>query len=76
MQIIEASVIDSNHLKLLNPIPMLPGLKIRITFIAPEDKEQESWAGLSLRGLESDYGDNEPEYSTDLIKEYNPDFAL
>ncbi|NJL59232.1 MAG: hypothetical protein HC887_05875 [Desulfobacteraceae bacterium] len=76
MQTIEASVVDSNHLKLSNPIPMQPGSKIRIMFIAPENTERESWAALSLKGLESAYGEDEPEYSIDLIKESNPEFAL
>ena len=47
----------------------------RIIFITSEDEERESWATLSLKGLETAYGDDEPEYSTDLIKEPNQEFA-
>ena len=30
--------------------------------------EREAWLSLSMQGLEGGYGEDEPEYSTDLIK--------
>lgn len=38
------------------------------------DSERENWMLLSARELERAYGDNEPEYTSDLIKEVNPDY--
>jgi hypothetical protein len=32
------------------------------------DAERENWTRLSLESLERAYGDDEPEYSLDLIK--------
>ena len=39
------------------------------------DEEQEDWDLLSRRCLEYSFGDDEPEYSLDLIKDPNPDYA-
>jgi hypothetical protein len=33
------------------------------------DEEREDWTLLSMNALERAYGDDEPEYSLDLIKE-------
>jgi hypothetical protein len=38
------------------------------------DAERHDWLLLSSRDLEAAYGENEPEYSLDLIKEPNPDY--
>ena len=40
-----------------------------------KDDEHEAWLNLSIRGLGEAYGEDEPEYSTDLIKEVNPHYA-
>ncbi len=37
--------------------------------------EREAWLNLSIQGLEDGYREDEPEYSTDLIKEVNPHYA-
>jgi AbrB family looped-hinge helix DNA binding protein len=36
--------------------------------------ESENWGKLAARHLETAYGENEPDYSPDLIKEPNPDY--
>lgn len=38
------------------------------------DDEREAWLNLSIQGLEEAYGEDEPEYSSDLIKEVNPHY--
>lgn len=79
MQIIEAEVIDESHLKLLNPLETVPGSKIiRIIVALPEDicDDRESWFQLSLQNLEAAYGDDEPGYPAELIKETNPGFQV
>jgi hypothetical protein len=40
-----------------------------------KDDEHEAWLNLSIRGLGEAYGEDEPEYSTDLIKAVNPHYA-
>ena len=36
--------------------------------------EREEWRQLALRSLERAYGEGEPEYSSELIKEPNPEY--
>ncbi|OQX27632.1 MAG: hypothetical protein BWK80_04340 [Desulfobacteraceae bacterium IS3] len=76
MQILEAEVTDSNHLKLLSPIGLPPGSKIKISVEDPCDisDERETWLRLSLKNFESAFGDDEPEYSPGMIKELNKEF--
>ena len=38
-----------------------------------DDQEREEWVRLSMQGLEEAYGESEPEYSLDLIKEPKPE---
>ena len=38
------------------------------------DDEREEWLNLSIQGLREAYGKDEPGYSTDLIKEVNPQY--
>jgi len=43
--------------------------------LSPEEKlDREDWLRLSALGLEGAYGEEEPEYSLDLIKEPNPGY--
>jgi AbrB family looped-hinge helix DNA binding protein len=36
--------------------------------------EQQAWSGLAARQLERAYGEAEPDYSANLIKEPNPEY--
>ncbi len=36
--------------------------------------EREDWRQLALHSLERAYGDDEPEYSSELIKDPNPEY--
>jgi hypothetical protein len=38
------------------------------------EDERQAWLNLSIQGLEEAYGKDEPEYSSDLIKEVNPHY--
>jgi Protein of unknown function (DUF2281) len=38
------------------------------------DEERETWALLSMHGLEGAYGKDEVEYSFDMIKKPNPEY--
>jgi hypothetical protein len=37
--------------------------------VADDEAEHKNWSALSVQMLERTYGENEPEYSADLIKE-------
>lgn len=39
-----------------------------------EIAEREDWYGLSMRILAQAYGENEPEYTIDMLKWVNPDY--
>ena len=76
MEMIEAQVLDAQHLKLSKRLDIPTGSKIFITITPPKDlaAEHEAWALLSSQGLAKAYGDDEPEYSPASIKKPNPEF--
>ena len=67
---------DGERIHLDEPFNLEPNTKLIVT-VLPElepDNEREAWLRLSERRLEDAYGENEPEYSKDLLKEVNPDY--
>jgi hypothetical protein len=71
----KAQVIDSRHLKLMQPIKIAPGSTVLITIEHDEGvAEAQEWYLLSSQGLENAYSENEPEYSVEDIKVFNPDY--
>jgi hypothetical protein len=76
MKILEAQVLDAQHLKLSQSLTIPPGSKIFITITQEEDLagEPEAWARLSAQGLAGAYGEQEPEYSPASITKPNPEF--
>jgi len=66
---------DGNQILLDEPCELEPNVKLIITVLPKSsDEEREDWARLSLESLGRAYGDDEPEYSLDLIKEANPEY--
>ena len=66
---------DGNHILLDQPFELEPNMELLITIVPkPSDEERGNWARLSLESLAKAYGDDEPEYSLDLITEANPDY--
>ncbi len=66
---------DGRQILLDEPFELEPNTKLIVT-ILPESlgEEREDWARLSLESLARAYGDDEPEYSLDLIKGANPEY--
>jgi hypothetical protein len=66
---------DGKQILLDEPFELEPNTKLIVT-VLPESSngEREDWAQLSLESLSRTYGDDEPEYSLDLIKEANPEY--
>ena len=66
---------DGKQILLDEPFELEPNTELMVTILPKSlDDEREDWARLALENLERAYGDNEPEYSLDLIKEANPEY--
>ena len=66
---------DGKQICLDEPFDLKPDAKLIVT-VLPEresDDEHRAWLTLSGQRLEEAYGENEPEYSSDLIKIENPE---
>jgi hypothetical protein len=62
---------DGKQILLDEPYELAPNTKLVVSVIQMRNEEREDWTRLSLANLERAYGDDEPEYSLDLIKEAN-----
>ena len=66
---------DGNQILLDEPFELEPNTELLITILPKaSDEEREDWTRLSLESLARAYGDEEPEYPLDLIKEANPEY--
>jgi hypothetical protein len=66
---------DDKQILLDEPFELEPDAQLIVTVLPKSlGEEREDWARLALVGLERVYGDDEPEYSLDLIKEANPEY--
>lgn len=66
---------DGKHILLDEPFELEPDVELIITVLPKSsDEGREGWERLALETLERAYGDDEPEYSLDLIKEANPEY--
>ncbi len=77
MVVLEARVVDSTHLELSRPIDTPLGRKVVISVTeAKKDMDEHAlWLAASAEGLRSAFGDSEPEYTLDMVKEPNPELA-
>lgn len=67
---------DGEQICLDEPFDLKPNAKL-IVMILPgqeSDNEHEFWLHLSGQRLQDAYGENEPEYSSDLLKEVNSNY--
>ena len=65
---------DGNQILLDEPYELAPNTKLVVSVIQMKNDQREDWTRFSLENLERAYGDDEPEYSLDLIKEANPKY--
>ncbi len=67
---------DGKQIRLDEAFELKPDTKLIITVLPkePPDEERSAWMRLSSKQLEQAYGENEPEYSMNQIKEPNPDY--
>jgi hypothetical protein len=70
------AIVKNGKIELLNPLCIPEGTKVFIIPILPEEnnaEESADWENFSLNNLNECYAENEPEYTLESIKEYNPD---
>jgi hypothetical protein len=65
---------DGTQILLDEPYELAPNTKLVVSVIEIKDEERDDWTRFSMANLERAYGVDEPEYSTDLIKEANPKY--
>jgi len=66
---------DGEQIRLDEPLDLKPQTRLLVTILPDDnDEEREDWLRLSAEGLEVAYGDDEPEYTLDMLKEINPDY--
>jgi hypothetical protein len=68
---------DGDRIRLDEPFPLDPGTPLNVVVVLQDqelENEREGWALFSRLGLAGAFGDEEPEYSLDLIKEKNPEY--
>lgn len=67
---------DGERICLDEPFDLEPNAKLIVTILPVQesDSEHAAWSSLSGQRLKDAYGKNEPEYSSDLLKEVNPDY--
>lgn len=67
---------DGKRICLDEPFDLETDTKLIVTVLQKQepDNEHKSWALLSGRRLEEAYGENEPDYSSGLLKEGNSNY--
>jgi hypothetical protein len=66
---------NGNQVVLDEPFSLERDAKLLVTVLSTDkDEEREDWLGLSAQGLESAYGDDEPEYSLERLISVNPEY--
>jgi len=75
MRTLLAQVVDDTHLRLLQPIQLPKQTRVVIAVIESDDDEREGWLQASLVQLSRAYGDKEPEYERELIKQPNLEYV-
>ncbi len=76
MTFVEARIVDATHLELSEPVDLPAGSKLVLSVVEVDEEidERRQWLAASDRALGAAYGDSEPDYSLDLIKEPNPEY--
>ncbi len=66
---------DGQQIVLDEPYTLEPNAPLVVTVLSTEDDEERAdWLRLSLHGLAAAYGNDEPVYTIDMVKELNPEY--
>lgn len=69
---------DGEAIQLDDPLRLDRDAQLLVTVLPPRSKidpDREVWLSLSMKGLAEAYAEDEPEYTLDMIREANPDYA-
>ncbi len=68
------AIVKDSKIELLEPVSIPEGTKLIIIpmFLESDTEERESWGNWSLENFNQCYGEDEPEYTLESIKEHNP----
>ena len=65
---------DGKRIVLDEPYDLEPEQKLLVSLRPAEADDEDDWRAFSLSGLERGYGDDEPEYTLDDVRELNPSY--
>ena len=65
---------DGRQIVFDEPFAFEPGAELLVTVLPKRDREHEEWTQFSMQQLERAYGEDEPEYTLDALKEVNPNY--
>ncbi len=66
---------DGERALLDAPVELERDARLLVTVLPKQDDEREDWLQLSMRALEEAYGDSEPDYGPESIREADPEYA-
>jgi len=66
---------NGHQIVLDEPYPLEPNTPLAVTVLsAQDDEERADWLRFAMQNFAAGYGEDEPEYSLDDIKEWNPEY--
>ena len=67
---------DGERIRLDEPFELEPDTELLVTVLPSEliASDREGWSRLSTMSLAKAYGDDEPEYPLEMVKEANPEY--
>ena len=66
---------DGQQIVLDTPYTLAPNTTLSVVVsVTEEDEDRADWLLLSMQNFAAGYDEDEPEYSLDSIKEWNPDY--
>ncbi len=70
------AIIKNGKIELVDKLNIPEGTRVLVTPIPSTnlDEDRSEWEHVSLQGLSKCYGDDEPEYGLELVKEMNPEY--
>ncbi len=64
---------DGQQIVLDEPYPLEPNTPLTVTVLSTQgDEERAEWLRFSMQNFAAGYGEDEPEYTLDDIKKWNP----
>jgi hypothetical protein len=65
---------DGRQIVLDEPYELQPNTALVVTILPEDNEERQDYLRLAQQSIAAAYGDDEPEYTLDDIKIWNPDY--